>query len=231
VIHLESSGFKEASAALATAASRSRNLEPVFRRFGRYMKDISIPENFRRRGRPIPWKGVTRFGQSGVDPLRDQGYLLNSVGFVIDGNDLVLGAGDHSKIRYARLQQFGGDVHPKKKYLAIPCVPPLSMSEARTTWAKDWIGKGTWIMHGPEGFGVYRKSKVQTGARLDAKGGPKATYRKGSKGVEMIFRLVPKVHITARPFLVFQEEDVAAFAKAAFAYIFKADDSDVKAAG
>jgi phage gpG-like protein len=231
MIRLEEQGFKDAEAALKAAAQKGANLRPVLQRFGRYMKDISIPQNFRARGRPISWKPVRRFGQSGVDPLRDQGYLLNSVGFRVEGNDLVLGAGNKSNLRYAKKQQEGGFILPKKKYLAIPCVPPLSMSEARTTWAKDWKGKGTWIMRGPEGFGVYRKSKVQIGAILGGKKGPKAIYAKGSKGVEMIFRLVPKVFIRARPFLLFQKEDVAWFAKAAFAYIFSADQADVKASG
>lgn len=207
--------------ALKTCAKNAANLQPVFVRLGRYMTGYSIPENFRRGGRPHSWPGVIRWG-SPAEPLRDQGFLANSVSYVAHANDLELHAGG-GKIRYARLMQEGGTILPKKKFLAIPVYPALTMSEARTTWARDWIGRGTWIMKGPEGLGVYRKA-TSASSRIVSKSTGKR-LKKGkteqTKAVQMIFRFVKKVTIKPRPFLMFQNEDLAALTTALGPWLFE----------
>jgi phage gpG-like protein len=223
VISLEAQaeGVDALQSALKTCAKNAANLQPLFVRFGRYMTGYSVPENFRKGGRPHSWPGVIRWG-SPAEPLRDQGYLANSVAYVAHAQDLELHAGS-DKIRYARLMQEGGTILPKKKYLAIPVYPALTMSEARTTWARDWIGRGTWIMRGPEGLGVYRKAAVAS-SRITNKAGTKR-LKKGktqyAAGVQMIFRFVKKVTIKPRPYLMFQEEDLAALGVALGPWLFE----------
>lgn len=228
-VTIETAGFPEVQKVLQNAAKRSLDLTPVNRKFGAYMRDGSIPENFRRGGRPVTWKPVrSRWGGSPVQPLLDTGNLLRSVGFYTEGNDLVLGAGNRGRLRYAKLHQFGGVVKPHKKYLAIPCVPPLTPNQARTTWPRDLMGKGTWIMRGPEGFGVYRKSRKWIASALPQARGKKlyatAKYKSGTKSVEMIFRLVKNAKIPARPFLLFQAADAKRYVNMALAFILKGEE-------
>lgn len=217
-------GADAARDALALAASRAANLEPVLTAFGRYMKTTSIPDNFAHHGRPQKWPAAHRpaFGPETPDPLVSTGELIRSIGYTVTAEDLFVGAGDgSSKMRRAPLLQYGGHVTPKSaKWLTIPIVGPgaLTISEARTMRARDFPGAFV-LMKGPEGPGIYRKSFSSSSLLHGKRGGHGKSGGQKTASVVRIFAFVRSVDVPARPYLLFQEEDLQKFSAMVQAYL------------
>jgi hypothetical protein len=98
---------------------------------------------------------------------------------------------------WAWVHDKGATLIPKKKFLAIPLSPPLSIDEARTAKTSDYPGSFV-LIPGPEGPGIYRKSKVAKAVSLKNR---KTVYEKGSSGIERIFALLKSVTIKPRRFM------------------------------
>jgi hypothetical protein len=150
--------------------------DDLFRDAGGYMVRTVIPMRFRDHG--PGWPAVRRGGS----PLMDTKVLSKSNDFRTVGQTLEVG----NTRPQARLMNRGGDVVPKNaKFLAIPCSPPLSPTQARMLKPRAFAGAFV-LMKGPAGPGLYRK----TGA-----------FRGKVHGVEKIFAFMKKVTIKQRKFL------------------------------
>lgn len=230
MIQLTVEGADKAATAFAMAERRALSLTPVLAALGRHMKTTSIPDNFAQGGRPEKWPASHRpaFGPETSDPLVDTGELMRGIGYKVEAGDLFVGAGDGgSKLRKAALLQYGsaglpgGVVKPKNsKWLAIPILGPgaLTKSEARTMRARDFHGAFV-LMKGPEGPGIYRKSTSSSSLLHGRRGGHGKSGGQKAKSVVRIFAFVDSVTIPARPYLLFQNEDVEKFLAMTTAYL------------
>jgi len=152
--------------------------------------------------------------------------LSKSLAMVVDANSVTVG----SNLVYARIQQLGGTVRPKRKYLALPVDATL---RRRGVWPRDLpkdslkfvpnarirIGSHAWT-----GPALVRANDVRLprqaastiggGTFLDSAGRLRAAdgkfIRKGDVGGgrtlpagEVLFALVKRVRIKGRPYLVF----------------------------
>lgn len=117
----------------------------------------------------------------GGQPLRDTGRLQGSIAaLVIRSTELRIG----TSYRGARLHQQGGIVKPvRARALAIP-LPGVRMSPRR--YAHTFLLKTN-----------------ASGDRIGA-----IAQKKGKKGVRILFVLRSRVQMPARPFLVWQPEDI-----------------------
>lgn len=217
MIGVQLEGVREAVDGLGGMSARMRTVAPVLSALGVWMRTSSIPRNFQAGGRPKKWPQATRFGSPTADPLWDTGHLARSVGYEVAGESLWVGAGDEGNLRYARLQQWGsaglpgGVVRPKKgKFLTLPIVGPgaLSVTQARSMRAREFPGAFP-LMHGPEGPGIYVKSVRKAGGRV--RGGRGRFVSGRVKTVTRIFAFITKARVPDRPFLIFQDEDIALF--------------------
>lgn len=218
----EISGAREAATSLTQAADRGANLLPVTSYFGRFMVGTSIPKNFVAGGRP-KWPGVERFGSS-AQPLRDTGRLMGATDFTPSEMDLIIG----NSLVYARLHQEGGKVVPKRaQYLTIPHFPALSISEVHAKRARDFPGAFV-LMQGPQGPGLYIKGN-RNGAGVRMSGGSWAASVSASRGrrarmepqpITLLFSFVKSVTVPARPFLLFQDQDLDYFSELVTAFLF-----------
>jgi phage gpG-like protein len=208
------SGADAAAAAAYASAQRAANLSPVLTLFGGYMKTVSIPTNFTQHGRPKKWEMANRWGVPTDDPLLDEGTLLRSVGYEAASTYLDIGAGSSTlpSLRKAAVLQYGtaglpgGAIKPKKgKYLVRPIVGPgaLTVSEARSAKPRDIPGLFVLSNAFGEALGLFR---VPSG---------------GGEPV-MVYAFMTESKIPERPYLLFQEEDVAWFVDMAQEYIRQA---------
>jgi hypothetical protein len=162
------------NAAVARTGPGTR--DELYRDAGGYMVRTVIPMRFRDHG--PGWPAVRRGGS----PLMDTKLLSKSNDFRTVGQTLEVG----NTQKQARLQNRGGDVVPKNaRFLAIPCSPPLSITEARVLKPRSFAGAFV-LMHGPAGPGLYRKTGAFAGK---------------VHGIEKIFSFVKKVTIKQRKFL------------------------------
>ena len=166
------------NAAVARTGPGTR--DELYRDAGGYMVRTVIPLRFRDHG--PGWPAVRRGGS----PLMDTKVLSKSNDFRINGTTLEVG----NTRPQARLMNRGGDVVPKNaRFLAIPCSPPLSTTEARMLKPRSFAGAFV-LMRGPEGPGLYRKTH-----NMGSLAG------RGVIGVEKIFAFMKSVHIKQRLFL------------------------------
>jgi phage gpG-like protein len=136
-------------------------------------------------------------------PLRDtSNHLLK--GFVYSvttapGNNAT--AEIKNLMFWAWVHDKGATLKPKKQFLAVPLSPPLGINEARTAKTSDYPGAFV-LIKGPEGPGIYRKSKTATSVDLKNR---KTKYAKG-KSIERIFALLKQVTIKQRRFMFWPPE-------------------------
>ena len=145
----------------------------------------SVRANFDAGGRPDPWPR-SDWTPKGAKTQHYTGRLQRSVTYRASRERLEIG----TNLRSAAQRHFGGDLVPKvAKTLAVPCsgVPPTRRRP------KSW----------PDLVFIPSKTKGDTVGVLASK-----PRRKGGKFVAR-FVLKKKVHQEARPFLMFQDEDMA----------------------
>ena len=165
------------NAAVARTGPGTR--DELYRDAGGYMVRTVIPLRFREHGPGWPASRST-------SPLMDTKLMSKSNDFRVVGQTLEVG----NTRPQARLQNRGGTVVPKNaRFLAIPCSPPLSPSDARMLKPRSFAGAFV-LMKGPEGPGLYRKTH-----NMGSLAG------RGVIGVEKIFAFAKKVTIKQRKFL------------------------------
>jgi hypothetical protein len=166
------------NAAVARTGPGTR--DELYRDAGGYMVRTVIPMRFRDHG--PGWPAVRRGGS----PLMDTKLLSKSNDFRIVAQTLEVG----NTRPQARLQNRGGTIVPKNaRFFAIPCTPPLSITEARMLKPRSFAGAFV-LMRGPSGPGLYRKTH-----NMGSLAG------RGVIGVEKIFAFATKVTIKQRKFI------------------------------
>jgi phage gpG-like protein len=160
---------------------RGRLLAAIGQRVALRHMPATIREN--RPGWAKP-SSFYRAWRSGGQPLVDTGRLVNSWAWRSTQSDVKV----FTQVRYARQLNLGGVIRPRGKFLLIPQSPPLKMTEAR-----GWpTGKAAiaarypgsfFLFHGPEGPGIYRKSRTRIGSNLSSR---TARYKGGTLGIERI---------------------------------------------
>lgn len=163
-------------------ADRAEQLGAVLEDVGERMVEFSIPENFARGGRPDPWPGSSWSRASLMGQTR---RLLNSITAEVAGTTLVVG----TNVEYAAQRHFGGVLKPTRaKALAIPLPGvPLSMDRPR-----KW---GDRLVFAPTQSGDA-DSRGILGEADDDTFIPR-------------FALRAQIEQPARPFLLFQADDLA----------------------
>ncbi len=174
---------------------RARLMSVIGKRVALDHVPVTIREN--RPGWPSP-SSRSRAWRQGGQPLIDTARLVNSWAWKASPNDVRI----YTAVRYARQLNLGGVIRPKGMFLNIPLSPPLKMTEARgfprgkSAIAARYPGSFG-LFHGPEGPGIYRKSRVRTGSSLKTR---KARYASRSLGIERIAAWVRQVRQKAHHF-------------------------------
>ena len=160
---------------------RGRLLAAIGQRVALRHMPATIRENRPGWVKPSPYYRAWR---SGGQPLIDTGRLVNSWAWRATQSNVRV----WTAVRYAYQLDRGGPIRPRGRFLLIPLSPPLSMTEARA-WPR---GKSAiaarypgsfFLFHGPEGPGIYRKSRVRTGSNLRTR---TARYQGRTLGIERI---------------------------------------------
>jgi len=156
---------------------------------GRYM--VSSTQRKIKEGVPPPNVPLTRAYKKGSKlTLRDTGRLLSSITYKADSEKAVIGA----DVEYARIQQLGGVIKPKKArelYIPASWKTRQLMRKFGATPARCIEGMKR------AGYQVYRpKGKKVIMARTGKRGKP-----------FVLFILKRQVEIPARPFLGIDEKD------------------------
>lgn len=169
---------------------RGRLLAAIGQRVALRHMPATIREN--RYGWAKPSSHYRAWRQGG-QPIVDTGRLVNSWAWQVVNQHYVR---IWTAVRYARQLDRGGVIRPRGKFLLIPLSPPLKKTEARgwprgrSAIAARYPGS-FFLFHGPEGPGIYRKSrsfsKGQGGQRRDQRGRYSAGSGRGSNhGIERI---------------------------------------------
>ena len=165
----------------AQPPGRGRMLAGVGQRVALRHMPATIREN--RLGWPRPSSHFRAWRQGG-QPIVDTGRLVNSWAWRATQSNVRI----WTAVKYAYQLDKGGTIRPRGKFLLIPLSPPLKMTEARG-WPR---GKSAiqarypgsfFLFHGPEGPGIYRKSRTRIGSNLSSR---TAKYVGGTKGIERI---------------------------------------------
>ena len=141
VINFKVEGLEKLQKKLQKSSNNLSNLKPFWTSVGEYMKRRTIKECFEKEQSPEgeAWKPIQREGKI----LSDTGELKKSVQYQADKNGVIIG----SKLKYARIHQFGGsikvtpkmraflhfkDIHLKKttQFIKIPARPYLGVTQA-----------------------------------------------------------------------------------------------------
>ncbi len=160
---------------------RAKVLAAIGQRVALRHMPATIRENRLGWAKPSP---LYRAWRSGGQPIVDTGRLVNSWAWKATQTNVRI----FTAVRYARQLDQGGVIRPKGKFLLIPLSPPLRMTEARgwphgkAAIAARYPGS-FFLFHGPEGPGIYRKSRVRIGSSLKTTG---ARYQAKSFGIERI---------------------------------------------
>lgn len=147
------------------------------------------------------------------------GRLEKSLTMEVDGASVTVGSAE----AYAAIQQEGGRIKPKNKYLALPVDP---LMRRRGVWPSDLppkslkftpvaeirIGSHSWI-----GPALLRRESTEAEKRLTGAQGRDASGRFAKKGQgggslkvgEVLFALVKGVEIDPDPYLVFGPDEQA----------------------
>lgn len=164
---------------LGELGDRARDMTPVLKLLGERMVGHSIPENFRQGGRPRRWPK-----SRSTATMRDTGRLLNSVVYRVEGGTLKVG----TNRKYAPQRHFGGAIVPvNKKAIAIP----INVTRSRNR---------------PKHF-----SGLQWRPTKDTRFAGVLGEEQGRKTRRFVVRflLARRVEQPARPFLLWQDDDVA----------------------
>ena len=183
-------------------ARRATDPTGVLEDIGERMVEFSIPENFRRGGRPDPWPG-SEWSRSEL--MTESRRLANSVRYEASRRRLRVG----TNLRYAAQRHFGGELEPTRaRALAIP-LPGVRKSMARP---KRW---GDRLVYLPPGDGGDADSR-----------GVLATKRGKGKKAKYTPRFALRARVTqpARPFLVWQDDDQAYAERAIVRHLTGGDD-------
>ena len=165
----------------AQPPGRGRMLAGIGQRVANRHMPATIREN--RLGWPRPSSHFRAWRQGG-QPIVDTGRLVNSWAWRATASNVRI----WTAVKYANQLDKGGPIRPRGKFLLIPLSPPLKMTEARG-WPR---GKSAiqarypgsfFLFRGPEGPGIYRKSRVRIGSNLSSR---TAKYVGGTKGIERI---------------------------------------------
>ncbi len=160
---------------------RGRLLAAIGQRVALRHMPATIREN--RLGWPKP-SAHYRAWRTGGQPLVDTARLVNSWAWRATQRDVRV----WTAVRYAHQLDKGGVIRPRGRFLLIPLSPPLRMTEARG-WPR---GKSAiearypgsfFLIHGPEGPGIYRKSRTRIASNLRTK---TARYQARTLGIERI---------------------------------------------
>lgn len=160
---------------------RGRMLAAIGQRVALRHMPATIRENRLGWARP---SSHYRAWRQGGQPIVDTGRLVNSWAWRANQRDVRI----WTAVRYARQLDRGGVIRPRGKFLLIPLSPPLKMTEARG-WPRGRSAiqarypGSFFLFHGPEGPGIYRKSRVRTGSNLSSR---TAKYAGRTKGIERI---------------------------------------------
>lgn len=174
-------------------AERIADPREVLEDFGEHMVNTSIPRNFEEGGRPDQWAGSD--WQMGSGPNYDRGRLVRSIRHEVSARGLRVG----TNLRYARQRHFGGELRPTRaKALVVP-LPGLTRSMRRPSRWGDRL------------FRVDPKS-----GDADTAGVLATSDRSGKVTPRFVLRR--RVTQPARPFLLFQDEDVAYLLRQMAAY-------------
>ncbi len=125
-----------------------------------------------------------RAWRTGGQPIVDTGRLVNSWAWKSTQANVTV----FTAVRYARQLDKGGVIRPKGRFLLIPLSPPLSMTEARG-WPRGKAAIAArypgsfFLFHGPEGPGIYRKSRARVASSLRSR---TARYQGRTLGIECI---------------------------------------------
>ena len=169
---------------VAGIRARGQDVGPVLEDLGRRMTNHSIPTTFREGGRPSKWAPAKRGGQTQVDTSA----LVRSVNSELRGGN-TLRVGTNS--RYAAQRNFGGPIVAKKGWLAIP-LPAAARRRPRSFSNLKWAPPAPGASANIGGYLIQR---------IAAKGAKKASGR-------LMFVLMKRVDQPARPFLLFQPDDI-----------------------
>ena len=165
----------------AQPPGRGRLLAAIGQRVANRHMPATIRENRLGWARPSSYYRAWR---TGGQPIVDTGRLVNSWAWRATQSNVRI----WTAVKYAYQLDKGGPIRPRGKFLLIPLSPPLKMTEARG-WPRGRSAiqarypGSFFLFHGPEGPGIYRKSRVRTGSNLSSR---TAKYAGRTKGIERI---------------------------------------------
>lgn len=198
-----SSGGADAMARrLDAMVKRGRNRAQAYALLGHHAMNLvqrGLRENV---GGWPPASSWPRGYRRGGEALRDTGRLRNSISYRASASGMAAG----TNVKYARILNRGGVIRPKGRFLLLPLNPPLTPSEVRA-WPRGAAGiraayPGSFFLFGPEGPGIYRKSRVRSVTAAQRKerrrlGLPSARWQPRTKTVERIAAAVRSVRVPA----------------------------------
>lgn len=166
----------------------------VLEDFAEHMLNTSLPANFEAGGRPDKWK---RSAWSSENQQKESGRLMRSIQKRVQKRGVEFG----TNLIYARQRHFGGVLKPKKaKALAVP-VAGLSRAMRRP---RRWGDRLKFIpSKTPGGNTVGVLATKERNTRSARKGGA------GKWKWVAQFILRKEVTQEPRPFLLFQDDDMA----------------------
>ena len=113
MINFKVEGLEKLHKKLQKSSNNLSNLQPFWTSVGEYMKRRTIKECFEKEQSPEgeAWKPIQRDGKI----LSDTGELKKSVQYQAYKNGVIIG----SKLKYARIHQFGGSIKVTPKMRAF----------------------------------------------------------------------------------------------------------------
>ena len=174
---------------------RAEQLDAVLDDFGSYMTNTSIPENFSRGGRPEKW---ARTAWSSEKNQVSTNRLQRSVTFEVSQGRLRVG----TNLRYANQRQMGGKIEAKTaKALTIPMSDTAPSMRRVSRWGDRLF---------------FLKPKKQSAELIGL-----LASKVGKKKIKVRFVLRKSITQPARPFVLFQDEDVALLSRRLVSFVLK----------
>lgn len=196
-VSLDIEGIEQAREGLEAISVRLKDLSPAMRSVGNYVVSSAVRRI--RANVPPPNAPITQRVKQGKGTLRDTGHLmasLQSPDAITARPDEVIVASDRP---YARLQQKGGIIRPKKaKMLAVP------LSAKTRTLMRRYGAAPRAAIEGmkADGWRIWTR-------QVKGKGDEAVVYAKRPKGYKIyrLFLLKKSATIPKRPFLYVDERD------------------------
>lgn len=136
-VNIKVEGLNQLKQKLNTQAQKLLNLQPFWQLVGMYVQKQTIKERFDKEQAPdgTKWKPLSsarvkqrmkRHKAGNMKILQDVGELRRSVQYEAGQNYVRIG----SNLKYARIHQFGGTIHFKKRKgsVTIPARPYLGVT-------------------------------------------------------------------------------------------------------